>query len=303
MRRSASEVIRNLEMRVARLERQITSSQSKKALLSGLVSKVGDFYAYLNRELPGDAEKNKILSKMVSDLESELITSIRGFQDRGWYGKTRGSVKCSIQSDQLVMSISVDTLGNKDSISLKISEMSDLRDLRVLVSDLKSEYKKDHRQSSRRIPFEVWNMILIIITNTLEKPLFLPLLQGDLDTLIDRVDAPTKKEFERKFWVKLEKASSVAAKVLKALAKVGVGALVVKLCISVLILIPWGVIGMTLLGLLKILLGGMAIVAGGVLGKYLGKAMKPHKFANEVPNDPEERLELFLELLEEEGLA
>ena len=297
-------MIRNLEMRVARLERQVTSSQSKKAFLSGLVSKVGDFYAYLKRELPGEAERKKILSKMVSDLEKELLSYINGFKDSTYAGKTKGKVKCSVKSSQLLISISIDTLSHRSiemSKNLKISEMSDLGELESFVEGLRRNFSLN--QATHTIPIRLWSNVLEIITSTLEMPLFLPLLQGDLDTLIDRVDAPTKKEFERKFWAKFEKASSVAAKVLKALAKVGVGALIVKLCVSVLMLLPWGVIGLTLLGLLKIIFGGVAIVAGGMLGKEIGKAIRPRRYANEVPNDPEERLELFLELLEEEGVA
>jgi len=315
MKRLASEVLRDLEIRVARLERQVgfgfnrmskSSSHNKSAVLSGLASKVEDFYVYLKRELPGEKERKEILSKIVSDLEDELINSIESFQGDGWVGKTKGRVKCSIQSGQLVISISVDTLNNEDSITLKISEMSDLIPLKMYVWDLKTEWTKDswtRRQVTRRIPFEVWDMILRIITETLEMPLFLPMLQGDLATLADRVDASLRKEFEKKFWDRLERYSSVAAKVLKAIAKIGVGALVVGLCISVFMLIPWGLIGNLLVMLLKSIVAALAIMAGGYLGTIIGGGLGSLRVANEIPDDPEERLELFLEVLEQEGIA
>ena len=144
---------------------------------------------------------------------------------------------------------------------------------------------------------------LSIITETLEMPLFLPILQGDLATLADRVDAPLRKEFEKKFWDKLERFSSVAAKVLKAIAKIGVGALVIGLCISVFMLIPWGLIGTGLVMLLKSIVASLAIMAGGYLGIIIGKGLGSFRVANEIPDDPEERLELFLEVFEQEGIA
>ena len=321
MRRSASQVIRELEMRVARLERQASfghisksSSHNKRAFLSDLVSKVSEIYAKLKSDLPSEKEKNKILAKVASDLESEITSSIGSYRDRNWAGKPKSRVKCSIRSNQLVINIAVEAT-DKRSISLQISEMSDLKDLRDLVSSLESEYEKDswsRMQSSLRVPFKVWGMILSIITKTLEKPLFLPMLQGDLATLSERVSAPLKKEYEKKFWEKLDKFSSVSSKVLKTLAKVGVGALVIGLCLSVFMTLPWGVVAGGIAGLFKVIVLTLSYGAAGLLAIFgWSFAMNPNKYLNqreassevEIPSDPEERLEMFLELLEQEGVA
>lgn len=320
MRRSASEVIRTLEMRVARLERQAgfghrSSSHNKRAFMSDLVSKVSDIYAKLKSDLPGEKEKKKILAKVASDLEKELLSSINGFK-RHWFKSTlKGKVNCSIKSNKLVISISfADGSGSgSSSINLQISEMSDLKDLRDLVSSFESKFRKHNRNIKYAVPFELWTEALSIITKTLEKPLFLPMLQGDLATLSDRVSAPLKKEYEKKFWNKLNKFSPVTSKVLKALAKVGVGALVIGLCISVFMITPWGLVAGGIAGLFKLIMNGLVLIGMFFASAFVGKVftdisslqneMKKWSSERDLPSDPEETLEMFLELLEREGVA
>jgi hypothetical protein len=286
MRRTASEVIRDLEMRVARLERQATrhgvsksSSHNKKAFLSGLKKKVGDFYVHLKRSLPSEKEREKILSKMASDLENTLN------KDRNLAEEGFSKFKCEIKPNLLTITY-FDSRDGKEELNF---------------SELKSLYKYHFRWHDK------WRKMFEHIEETIEHPLFFPMLQGDLETLVDRVDNSTREKFEKEFWSKLERYSSTLYKILKVLVKIGIGVYILKLCVS---LIMAGVLAaaakIATYSLMDILAGISASVFTTIASmKFLENngAFEDKRASKKVPRDPEERLELFLELLESEGLA
>jgi hypothetical protein len=265
MRRSASEVISELEVRVAHLE--------KKAFIGGIKSKINDVYTKLLRKIPLEAHRKKYIKEVCSRLNKAIKR----------HGNKEGISKVSLSSSESGLKITY-TLNGKEKDFIVENE-DKLRHIKTFVATE---------------PGEV-GLLSSIYQEVKDDTLFFVLLKlkGDTDGLYDQLkDTNLLLRAEKKFWEQMERTSSVGAKVLKALVKIGVGVALFKLIMAGFILVGGG---SAIVGILLTALVGAAVFAFDKANSLPKEVEYRQKRAQRV--DEEEVLENFLELLEQEGLA
>ena len=266
MRRTASEVIRNLEVRVAHLE--------KKAFIGKIKSSIKDVYTKLLREIPLEPHRRKHLKEAFGRLNKTVKPHI----NRGGISNIRLSPSNS--GLEVIFTLN----GEKETFVVK-----DLNHLESL----------SNRRNRDSIDSNIVYVFQSIYREVEDDPLFFPLLKGETEGLYDQLkDTKFLFRAEKKFWTAFERLSSAGAKVLRVFIRLSIGMALFKLIMVAFILIGGGS------ALLGMILTSFVGVAGWAWGEATSRSKEisyGQKRGKKV--DEEEVLENFLELLEQEGFS
>ena len=265
MRRSASELIRNLEVRVAHLE--------KKAFIGKIKSSIKDVYTKLLREIPLEPHRRKHLKEVFGRLNK----TVKPYINRGGIS----NIELSPSNSGLEIIFTVNG-GKETFVVTDLNHLESFKSFKVrgVDSDLVYVFQSIYREVE-------------------DDPLFFPLLKGETEGLYDQLkDTKFLFRAEKKFWKAFERVSSAGAKVLRVFIRIGIGLALFKFIMGAFILIGGG---SALLGVLLTALVGVTTWAWGEATTRSKEISYGQKRGKKV--DEEEVLEDFLELLEEEGLA
>lgn len=253
MRKLASD-IRSLELRIAKLEK----IKDKASYVSKLKDKIADAYVAFKRKVPGKSEVRSMVKGVLSNLESDINS----------YSYSSMESTISLKGESVFFNIVFETSSGIKELNFSLRDREDILSVREL--NLK-ETNSANVRPLRHIRAVIHRHLYY------SNPLFWGLLKGDLTTLIDDLDSKTRKEFEQKFWKDLERKSSVAAKILKIIAAVGMGGLLVKLVMAVFGLSFWNLIGWSVFGLLITTLGALATAMWEQIGQANKRASRKDK--------------------------
>tara|TARA_Y100001970_G_C14210723_1_gene846730 strand:- start:585 stop:1385 length:801 start_codon:yes stop_codon:yes gene_type:complete len=266
MRRTASEVIRNLEIRVAHLE--------KKAFLGKIKSSIKDVHTRLLREIPLEPHRRKHLKEAFGRLNK----TVKPYINRGGIS----NIELSPSKSGLVVTFTL----NGESETFVVTDLDHLEAL--------SDFRV------RGVDSNIVYVFQSVYREVEDDALFFPLLKGETEGLYDQLkDTKFLFQAEKKFWKAFERVSSAGAKILKVFIQFSIGMALFKLIMGAFILIGGGS------ALLGVILTALVGVTAWAWDKATSSPANPSEWLNRRGKkvDDEEVLENFLELLEQEGIA